>query len=132
MHAKAALITAVSLLLVVPTAFSQDSVVVESNVFEVINNSEHALKYRCSPADEWAQPVAPGATRPDIACYSASLEFLASDSNPTVQHDCTGGTRRVTVTSANAGVIISWGSVSYTSDPWGWEYSSECVEAATE
>ena len=109
----------VSFLLVVPAAFSQSEEQQEETTedtvtysFRVDNNSSGPVAYRCDGDPNWIT-IGPGSSNWNINCDKANLELHESPDTSLVAHDCSGGTREVTVTaSALSGDL---------------QYSTECL-----
>ena len=108
------LVVIVSFLLAVPAAFSQSDVAVPVGTydFELENNSDRTLSYKCGSVlgltSGWKTLSANNSE--ERTCDVPNVALFALGGNTIVAHECTGGTRKVTVTgSTEASMTTSSG-----------------------
>ena len=116
----------VTFLLAVPAAFSQDAVPAETYDFELVNNAERELRYRCYQGGFAGWTSLSQNNDVTLQCYVSSVQFFTNNAPyPAVGHNCPGGTRKVTITGTTAATGLTGGGAS--DDPWTWVHTSECV-----
>ena len=123
------LIVAVSFVFAVPAAFSQTedpaSQAADTYDFELVNNDNRSIRYRCW--GNWAT-IAPD-TSVEFECIYSRVEFFTHQGPwPVEEHNCPGGTRKVTITGSVVAVITTPdGSHESTEGPFTLTKTSECV-----
>ena len=128
------LIVAVSFVFAVPAAFSQTedpaSQAAGTYDFELVNNDDRSIRYRCrsNVLDPNWTVIAPG-TSATLECSVSSVEFFTHNAPwPVEEHNCTDGTRKVTITaSQDAYITTTDGSYLSPEGPWALTKTSECV-----
>ena len=125
---KTILVMVISFVFAVPAAFSQseNELPIDTYGFEVVNNDSRTLRYRC----QWGYWVTLSPDNSDSrSCTATTVEFFTLNAPwPTVQHDCVGGTRKVTITDSEDAYITTPGNAEVSDDgPWSLTLTSECV-----